>query len=80
MYAHGWDERSGGNVSVLLDEAELAGHLILPKPKTPAIPSWGKAGAFGFLMLFCGGCFPREGEPSARLSGWWTHTELPQKN
>ena len=29
MYAHGWDERNGGNVSVLLEEAELAGYLDL---------------------------------------------------
>ncbi len=29
MYAHGWDERNGGNVSVLLDEAELADCLDL---------------------------------------------------
>ena len=29
MYAHGWDERNGGNVSVLLDEAELAEYLDL---------------------------------------------------
>jgi rhamnulose-1-phosphate aldolase len=27
MYAHGWDERNGGNVSVLLDEAEVAGYI-----------------------------------------------------
>ena len=24
MYAHGWDERNGGNISLLLDEAEVA--------------------------------------------------------
>lgn len=24
MYAHGWDERNGGNISLMLDEAELA--------------------------------------------------------
>ena len=29
MYAHGWDERNGGNVSVLLDEADLADYLDL---------------------------------------------------
>ena len=27
MYNHGWDERNGGNVSVMLDEAELAEYL-----------------------------------------------------
>lgn len=27
MYAHGWDERNGGNISVLLDEAEVAQYL-----------------------------------------------------
>ncbi len=31
MYAHGWDERNGGNVSVLLDEAALADYLDLSK-------------------------------------------------
>ena len=29
MYAHGWDERNGGNVSVLLGEAALADYLDL---------------------------------------------------
>ena len=29
MYAHGWDERNGGNVSVLLHEADLADYLDL---------------------------------------------------
>ena len=27
MYDHGWDERNGGNVSLLLDEAEVADYL-----------------------------------------------------
>lgn len=27
MYAHGWDERNGGNISWLLDEAEVAEYL-----------------------------------------------------
>ena len=27
MYAHGWDERNGGNVSLLLDEAQVAPYL-----------------------------------------------------
>lgn len=27
MYDHGWDERNAGNVSLLLDEADLAGYL-----------------------------------------------------
>ena len=31
MYAHGWDERNGGNVSVLLDENELAEYLDLTR-------------------------------------------------
>ena len=26
MYAHGWDERNGGNISVLLDEAEVSAY------------------------------------------------------
>ncbi len=31
MYNHGWDERNGGNVSVLLDEAELRDYLDLDR-------------------------------------------------
>jgi len=27
MYAHGWDERNGGNISLLLDEAEVSEYL-----------------------------------------------------
>ena len=27
MYAHGWDERNGGNISLLLDEAEVAEYV-----------------------------------------------------
>ena len=27
MYAHGWDERNGGNISLLLDETEVAEYL-----------------------------------------------------
>ena len=27
MYGHGWDERNGGNISLLLDESELDGYL-----------------------------------------------------
>ena len=30
MYAHGWDERNGGNISMLLDEAELKEYLTIP--------------------------------------------------
>ena len=30
MYAHGWDERNGGNISLLLDEAEVREHLAFP--------------------------------------------------
>ena len=29
MYAHGWDERNGGNISLLLSEAEVAEYLDL---------------------------------------------------
>ena len=29
MYAHGWDERNGGNISLLLDEAEVKDYLDL---------------------------------------------------
>ena len=29
MYAHGWDERNGGNISLLLDEAEVGEYLDL---------------------------------------------------
>ena len=27
MYDHGWDERNGGNISMMLDEAEAAEYL-----------------------------------------------------
>lgn len=27
MYNHGWDERNGGNISVLLDEEQLEDYL-----------------------------------------------------
>ena len=27
MYAHGWDERNGGNISVMLEEKEVAEYL-----------------------------------------------------
>ena len=27
MYAHGWDERNGGNISLLLSEEELSPYL-----------------------------------------------------
>ena len=30
MYAHGWDERNGGNISMLLDEAEVREYLVIP--------------------------------------------------
>ena len=30
MYAHGWDERNGGNISLMLDEAEVKEHLVIP--------------------------------------------------
>ena len=29
MYAHGWDERNGGNISVRLDEGQLADYIYL---------------------------------------------------
>ncbi len=31
MYAHGWDERNGGNISLMLDEIELREYLDLGK-------------------------------------------------
>ena len=31
MYDHGWDERNGGNVSLLLDEAEVADYVDVKK-------------------------------------------------
>ena len=31
MYAHGWDERNGGNISLLLDEAQVAEYLDITK-------------------------------------------------
>lgn len=31
MYRHGWDERNGGNISLLLDEKEVEGYLDVHK-------------------------------------------------
>jgi len=31
MYQHGWDERNGGNISLLLDEAEVKKYLDVKK-------------------------------------------------
>ena len=33
MYAHGWDERNGGNISLLLDESEVGEYLDLKDVK-----------------------------------------------
>ena len=33
MYQHGWDERNGGNVSLMLDEADVAPYLDLDRVK-----------------------------------------------
>ena len=33
MYAHGWDERNGGNVSLMLDEADVKDYLDLNNVK-----------------------------------------------
>ncbi len=38
MYAHGWDERNGGNISVLLEEGDLAEYLDLRQVQR-AIPT-----------------------------------------
>lgn len=32
MYNHGWDERNGGNISVMLEEAEAAPYLDVTRP------------------------------------------------
>ena len=31
MYDHGWDERNGGNISLMLDEKEVAEYLDMGK-------------------------------------------------
>ena len=33
MYAHGWDERNGGNVSLMLDESDVKDYLDLTNVK-----------------------------------------------
>ena len=33
MYNHGWDERNGGNISLMLDESEVAPYLDLSQVK-----------------------------------------------
>ena len=45
MYAHGWDERNGGNVSLLLDEAQVAPYLdvnavVRTSPPASPPPPW----------------------------------------
>jgi rhamnulose-1-phosphate aldolase len=39
MYAHGWDERNGGNVSLMLDEADLRDFLDLKAAPIRNIPT-----------------------------------------
>ena len=34
MYNHGWDERNGGNISLLLDEAEVQEYLDMQPIRT----------------------------------------------
>ncbi len=34
MYAHGWDERNGGNISLLLQEADVCGYLEMKPIRT----------------------------------------------
>lgn len=39
MYNHGWDERNGGNISLLLDEAEVAEYLDTPRSSGKSPPA-----------------------------------------
>ena len=43
MYDHGWDERNGGNVSLMLDEADLSEYLDLGAAPIRDIPTGFKA-------------------------------------
>ena len=54
MYAHGWDERNGGNISIRLDEAELAVYLD-PGAVARRIPTGFRAPALeGMCFLVTG--------------------------
>ena len=54
MYAHGWDERNGGNISLLLEEGEAAEYLD-PRRVLRTIPTGFAAPALeGKLFLVTG--------------------------
>ena len=40
MYNHGWDERNGGNISLMLDESEVAPYLDLSQVKLKIPPGF----------------------------------------
>ena len=54
MYAHGWDERNGGNISVLLDKKDVKKYLD-PKKVLRTVPTGFSAPALdGKLFLVTG--------------------------
>ena len=54
MYAHGWDERNGGNISLRLDEAEIAPYID-PKAVLRTVPTGFAAPALeGMYFLVTG--------------------------
>ena len=54
MYRQGWDERNGGNISVLLDEAEVAPYLDLNAVKRTIPMSFDAAPLAGRYFLVTG--------------------------
>ncbi len=51
MYNHGWDERNGGNVSMLLDEAEVRKYLAIPAIVRTIPTGFTTAGLDGKIFL-----------------------------
>ena len=70
MYAHGWDERNGGNISILLDEGDLAEYVDL-RAVSRAIPTGFRAETLDekcFLVTGTGKYFKNvQYDPAANL-------------
>ncbi|MDR2201666.1 MAG: rhamnulose-1-phosphate aldolase [Clostridiales bacterium] len=70
MYRLGWDERNGGNISLMLDESELSGYLNLNKPVRTIPMGFSEPSLEGklFLVTGTGKYFKNvEGDPETNL-------------
>ena len=54
MYAQGWDERNGGNISLFLDEGELEEYVDLDHPKRVFDTGFTQEGLDGKCFLVTG--------------------------